>query len=87
MVKRIVALRSRHVMTVSYSRTKISSLDPPLPAVRTAYTTEPLLTLFDPPIELASFRPGGRLRVDRRIQFPAISFGTLPQLIVAEIHV
>jgi uncharacterized membrane protein len=29
----------------------------------------------------------GTLYLDRRIDFPAISFGTLPQLIVAEIHI
>jgi hypothetical protein len=40
-----------------------------------------------PPIELASLRPRSRLHLDRRIDLSAIRFGTLPQLIVAEIHV
>ena len=30
-------------------------------AVRTAHPTKPLLTLFDPPIELAGLGPGGHL--------------------------
>jgi hypothetical protein len=55
--------------------TKIDSSDPPLTPVRPAYPAQPLLTLSDPPIQLASFRPGGRLHLDRRIDFSAICFG------------
>jgi hypothetical protein len=43
----------------------------------TAYPAGPLLTLFDPPIKLASRRPRGRLHPVRRIDFPAICFGML----------
>jgi hypothetical protein len=42
---------------LSIRRTKINSFDPALLAVSTAYPAEPLLTLFDPPIELASTGP------------------------------
>jgi hypothetical protein len=56
-------------------------------AVWTAYATPPFLPFFYPPIELASFRPRGRLHIDRRIDFSAICFGTLPHLVVAEIHI
>ena len=41
-------------------RTKITSFDPALLTVRTTYPTEPLLTLFDPPIKLAAWRPRAR---------------------------
>ena len=41
--------------------------------------------LFDPPIELASLRPHGRLHLDRRIDSSAIRCGML-HLGVAEIH-
>ncbi len=64
-----------------------ASFDPALPAVRTAYTTEPLLMLSDPPIELASFRPRSGLHLDRRIDFAAIGFSMLLQVVVAEIHI
>src|SRR5215211_561871 len=47
------------VTAVSRRGTKINSSDPPLPAVLASYPAEPLLTLFDPPIELATFRPHG----------------------------
>jgi hypothetical protein len=67
--------------------TEITSSDPPLPAVCTAYATPPFLPVFHPPIELASFRPRRRLHLDRRIDFSAISFGTLSRLGVAEIHI
>jgi hypothetical protein len=58
-----------------------------LPAVRTTYATPPFLSLFHPPIELASIRPRGRLHLDRRIYLAAICCGTLLQLVVAEIHI
>jgi hypothetical protein len=58
-----------------------------LTAVRTAYPTPPLLPFFHPPIELASFRPRGRLDLDRRIDFSPICFGTMRQVGVAEIHI
>ena len=44
----------------------------------------PFLPLLHPPIELASSGPGGRLPLDRRVDFPAISFGMLLQLVLAE---
>ena len=37
--------------------TKISGLDPSLPPVWTAYTTEPLLTFLHPPVERAAVSP------------------------------
>ena len=43
--------------------------------------------LFDPPIELASFRPHSRLHLDWWINFSAVCFGMLLHLIVAEIHI
>jgi len=58
-----------------------------LTAVRTAYTTPPLLALFHPPIELAGIRPRGRLHLDRRIDFSAICLGTPLYGVVAEIHI
>jgi hypothetical protein len=58
-----------------------------LPAVLASYPAEPLLTLFDPPIELASSGPRGRPHQDRRIDLAAIRFGMLPHLVVAEIHI
>jgi hypothetical protein len=40
--------------------------------------TDPtMLPFFHPPIELATLGPCGRLHLDRRIDFPAICFGTL----------
>jgi hypothetical protein len=66
--------------------TKINSSDPPLMAVCTAYATPPFLPFFHPPIELASGRPGGRLDVDRWVDFSAIRFGMLLDILVAEIH-
>jgi hypothetical protein len=68
-------------------RTKINSSDPPLTAVCTTYATPPFPPFFHPPIELASFRPRGRLHRDRRIDFSAICFGMLLHLAVAEIHI
>jgi len=56
-----------------------------LTAVSTAYATPPFLLLLHPPIEVAGFRPRGRLLLDRRIDFAAIRVGTLPHLVVAEI--
>jgi len=49
--------------------------DPTIPAV------------LSPPIKLASSRPRGRLDWDRCIDFSAICFGTLLDLIVGEIHI
>jgi hypothetical protein len=72
---------------LSARRTKISSPDPPLTTVCTAYATPPFLTFFHPPIKLASLRPYGRLHLDRRIDFSAICCGTLLHLMVAEIHI
>jgi hypothetical protein len=67
--------------------TKINSSDPPLTAVCTAYATPPFPPFFHPPIELASFRPGGRVDLDWRIDFAAIGSGDLLQVIIAEIHI
>jgi hypothetical protein len=58
-----------------------------LAAVRTAYAAQPLLPFFHPPIEPASFRPCGRLHLDRRIDFSAICFGMLLQLGAAKIQI
>jgi hypothetical protein len=66
---------------------KINSSDPPLTAVRTAYATPPFPPFCHPPIELAGIRPFGRLNPDRRIDSSAISFSTLSQVVVAEIHI
>jgi hypothetical protein len=71
---------------LSARRTKISSPDPPFMAVCTAYATPPLLPFLHPPIELASLRPRGRLHLDRRIDFSAICFGPLLQIVAAELH-
>jgi hypothetical protein len=60
--------------------TKITSFDPPLPAIGTAHPSEPLQAwpvFFDPPIELASRRPGRSLNLDRWIDFAAICFAVL----------
>ena len=67
--------------------TKINSSDPPVRAVCAGYATPPLPPFFHPPIELASFRPHGRLDLDRRIDFSAICLGMLLHLGVAEIHI
>jgi hypothetical protein len=72
---------------LSARRTKISSPDPPLTTVCTAYATPPLLPFFDPPIELAGFRPVGRLDLDGWIDFPPICFSKLLHVGVAEIHI
>jgi hypothetical protein len=61
-------------------RTKIPSFDPPLPAVCTAYPTQPFLPFFHPPIELASSGPGSRLHLDRRVNFAAICFAVLARI-------
>ena len=68
-------------------RPKINSFDPPLPAVSSAYPTEPLLSVFHPPIELPSSAPGSGLHLNRRVDFPAIRFGTSLQVVVAEVHI
>jgi hypothetical protein len=67
--------------------TKINSSDPSLTAVRIAYSTPPFLPFFHPPIELASARPRGRLHLDRWIDFSAICFSMLVDVIVAQIHI
>jgi len=58
-----------------------------LTAICTAYATPPFLPFFHPPIELARFRPRGRLNLDRRIDFSAICFSMQLHVIVAEIHI
>jgi hypothetical protein len=66
---------------------RVNSPDPPLTAVGTAYAPPPLLTFFDPPINLASLRPRGCLDLDGRIDLSTISLGTLLHFAVAEILV
>jgi hypothetical protein len=43
-----------------------------------------LLALFHPPIELVSSRPRGRLDWDRCIDFSAICFGKLLDILVVK---
>jgi hypothetical protein len=57
--------------------TKISSSDPVLMTIRTAYVTPPFLPVLHPPVDLASFRPGSRLHLDGRVNFAAIRCATL----------
>jgi hypothetical protein len=59
---------------------RISRSDPPLAAISTAYPAEPFLTVFHPPIELARLRPGGRLHMHRRLDFPAICLSALARI-------
>jgi hypothetical protein len=49
-------------------------------------TAQPLLTVFDPPIELASARPRGGLDLDGRVNFAAICCGQVLQFGIGEIH-
>jgi hypothetical protein len=74
-------------MAVSSSRDEDQQLDPPLPAVCTAYATPPFLPFFHPTnragpaldqVAVSTWIGG--------IDFSAISVGMLLQLIVAEIH-
>jgi hypothetical protein len=46
-----------------------------------------LLPFFHPPIEPASRRPRGHFDLEGWIDFPAISFGTVPHVVVIEIHI
>jgi hypothetical protein len=64
---------------------KIRSFDPSLTAVWTAYPSQPLLALFDPPVELASSGPRGCLNLDGRIHFPAIRFAVLTRIEIPHI--
>jgi hypothetical protein len=57
-----------------------------LASVLAPHPTQPLLALFDPPIEPTTTRPRGHLDLDRRIDFPAISLRTPLQIVVAEVH-
>jgi hypothetical protein len=59
---------------------KIRSFDPSLTAVWTAHPSQPLLALFDPPVELASSGPRGCLNLDGRIHFPTIRFAVLTRI-------
>jgi hypothetical protein len=72
---------------MSARRTKIPSLHPPLPAISTAYPTEPIPVLFDPIVQPASRRPRGHLDRYGWVNFPAIIFGKTLQVVVAEIHI
>jgi hypothetical protein len=84
----MVAYFTRHKSKLRAARgTKINSPDPPLTTVCTTYPTEPPLALFHPPIEPASWRPGGRLNLDRWVDFSAISLGKLLHVLIAEIHI
>ena len=64
---------------------KIRSFDPSSTAVWTAYPSQPLLALFDPPVELASSGPRGCLNLDGRIHFPAIRFAVLTRIEIPHI--
>jgi hypothetical protein len=75
------------VLSLGSRRTKINGSHPALLTVRTAYATQPLLTLLDPPIEPASLGPRGRVHLDWWIYLPAICFGDPLQIIVAEVHI
>jgi hypothetical protein len=66
---------------------KVTTIDPALFTVCTAYPAEPPLTLFDPSVELAGFGPRGRVHLDWGIDNPAICFGDLFQVGVAQIHI
>jgi hypothetical protein len=71
---------TRSRLSILFGWTKISSLDPPLTTVYTAYATPPFLPFFHPPIELAGFRPGCSLNLDRRIDFSAVCFSVLTRI-------
>jgi hypothetical protein len=64
---------------------KIRSFDPSLTAVWTAYPSQPLLALFDPPVQLASSGPRGCLNLEGRIHFPAIRFAVLIRIEIPHI--
>ena len=70
----------QQVMAVSRSRDEINNSDPALAAVCTAYPAPPFLPFFHPPIELPSFRPRGRLRLDRWIDCTAVRFAVLVRI-------
>jgi len=64
-------------MAACRGRVKITSFDPPLLAILTSHTPEPLQAwpaLFDPLVQMASRRPGGHLYSDRRVDFVTIRF-------------
>jgi hypothetical protein len=52
----------------------------------TAYPAPPFLPVFHPPIELASWRPRGRLHLDRWIDFRRSAAACWCHVIAAEIH-
>jgi hypothetical protein len=66
-------------------RAKISSLDPPLFSVWTAYPAHPFPALLDPPVESARRGPSGDLHFNRWIHFPAIRFGELTRVEVLHV--
>ena len=66
---------------------KIFGFDPALPAVCTAYPSEPFPPFLDPPIKLTGMLPRGRLYWKRRVDKPAIYFGDLLQISIAKIHI
>jgi hypothetical protein len=68
-------------------RTEISTSDPPLAPVGTAYPVPPFVPFFHPPVELPSSRPGGRLHVERWVGFSAIWCVPVLQVGIAEIHI
>ena len=63
--------------------TKISSCDPPLPAVRTAYSTEPFQALFHPIVKPTGLGPRGYVDLDRWVDSPTICFAVLARI---ELH-
>jgi hypothetical protein len=65
--------------------TKIRSFDPLLTTIWPAYPAQPLLALFDPPVESAAWRPRCCLDFDRQIHFAAISFAVLTRIEIPHI--
>jgi hypothetical protein len=66
---------------------QIGGLDPALLTVGSAYPSEPLLALFDPPVELASWRPHSYVHRYRRVDNAAIRLGDPLQVSVAQLHI
>jgi hypothetical protein len=58
-----------------------------LTTISTAHATPHFLPFFHPPIKLTSWRPRRCLDLERWVDFPAIGFGTLLQVVIAEVHI
>jgi hypothetical protein len=61
-------------------RAEISSLDPALASIRTAYASQPLAALSDPPVELTAWCPCGGLHFNRWVNLPAVSLAVLTRI-------